>query len=123
MEQARIVVVEDHPSLQTVIADYLAEAGHDVIAIADDGDSAVEVIDALAEAEARVDVLLTDKNFPRGGGERVVEAFHEKFAEAVSIGFTTDEGGVRGATENVKKPELKEVLKIIEKLPEPHKQG
>jgi two-component system chemotaxis response regulator CheB len=64
----RAVVVDDSSFMRTVIGDMLGEGGIDVIAEAEDGEQAIEVV-----TEHRPDVVTMDIEMPRVNGVEAVE--------------------------------------------------
>src|SRR6266496_1372613 len=68
MSQTRLVlVVEDHPDTQFVLAEHLARAGWEV-AVASDGDSALRIV-----RERHPEVVCLDLNLPNISGYDVCE--------------------------------------------------
>lgn len=71
MNRARVLVVEDRPSVRTLVSTVL-ERGHDVTAAA----SGAEALEVLARAE--FDVVLTDVRMPGATGFDVLKAVRER---------------------------------------------
>jgi CheY-like chemotaxis protein len=57
---ARILIAEDEEAVRALVARALMESGHDVVTTADGG----AALDALARANGRFDLLLTDIKMP-----------------------------------------------------------
>jgi GAF domain-containing protein len=83
--RARVLVVDDEPEVRAVLAEMLAEAGHDVVQ-AGDG------TDGLRRFETEpFDVLLTDLSMPGLSGWEVAEAFRARYPTA-ALGLVTGWG-------------------------------
>ena len=81
-EDARVLVVDDHASARTSMADILAHAGHEVACCA----SAHE---ALAQLQHQTyDVVLTDLNMPGMSGLEFIRALHQGSCDAQIIMIT-----------------------------------
>lgn len=125
MADGRILLVEDDPSLRTIIGEALSDDGYQV-AIADNGAAALE----LARRSAP-DLVILDLMMPRMGGEEFFAALRE-VPELVSVPIiivsaarATSEVGARlGAVAALHKPfDLYELIERVEDLlgpaPEP----
>jgi DNA-binding NarL/FixJ family response regulator len=74
----RVVVVEDHDGYRAALKAGLAAEGVEVIAEADEGQSALGVLRALTDAGAQVDAVITDYEMSDMNGltlARTVSAF------------------------------------------------
>ena len=83
--RVRVLVIDDEPEVRSVLADMLAEAGHEVVQ-ATDGAEALRYL-----AAEDVDVLLTDLSMPGLSGWDVAEAFRARFPDA-PLGLVTGWG-------------------------------
>ncbi|NOT34305.1 MAG: response regulator [Candidatus Eisenbacteria bacterium] len=112
---ARILVVDDEPSVADVCSEYLGSEGYEVT-VAVSGEEAVRVIPQL-----RPDVILTDINLPGVSGLEVVKFAKQLDADACVIvvtGYASTTSAVealrQGAYEYVTKPfDLEAVHKIV----------
>ncbi len=82
---ARVLIIEDEPEVQAVLADMLREAGY-VVSVARDGDNGLE----HCEAEP-VDIVLSDISMPGLSGWDVAARLRARFP-AIPIGFVTGWG-------------------------------
>ncbi len=124
VENKTILVVEDSKTIQAVTKDGLEAAGFEV-ALADDGQHALDIID-----EVKPDVLLTDLNMPRmAGGELCNRLFNMeayKFMPIVVMSSITDKPLMRrliqdGVTAFIVKPFNVDMLVVtMEKLLSDH---
>ncbi|MBI1737063.1 MAG: GAF domain-containing protein [Candidatus Rokubacteria bacterium] len=83
--RARVLVIDDEPEVRSVLADMLADAGHDVVQAADGAEGL-----RRCETDA-FDVLLTDLSMPGLSGWEVAEAFRARFPNA-PLGLVTGWG-------------------------------
>ncbi len=104
----RVMVVDDQEGVRMVVADTVKFAGHDVVAVAADGDEAVELA-----RQHRPDVIIMDVQMPKLSGPAAMDAIlQEGTASQVilmsgewrSAGLTTAELMSRGATAFIEKP-------------------
>jgi signal transduction histidine kinase/DNA-binding response OmpR family regulator len=82
---ARVLIVEDEPEVQAVLADMLREAGY-VVVVAKDGAEGIE----RCEQEA-MDIVLTDISMPGLSGWDVAARLRERFP-TIPVGFVTGWG-------------------------------
>ncbi len=68
MKSLRILVAEDEPVIGMLLADVLAEMGHEVCAI-----EATEVDTVAAAVRCRPDLMIVDAHLRRGSGVAAVE--------------------------------------------------
>jgi CheY-like chemotaxis protein len=104
----RVMVVDDQEGVRMVVADTVKFAGHQVVAVAADGEEAV----ALAR-QHRPDVIIMDVQMPKLNGPAAMDIIlQERTAKHVilmsgewrSAGLTTAELMRRGATAFLEKP-------------------
>jgi CheY-like chemotaxis protein len=72
---SHVLVAEDDRDLREVLAEMLREHGHDVIAVADGHDLAVEIA-AVCRHDHPIDLVVTDAGLPGQTGLGVMHAFH-----------------------------------------------
>jgi DNA-binding NtrC family response regulator len=102
---ARVLVVDDEPSIRTVLSAQLRRQGHDVVA-AEDGQAAVDML-----SKQPVDAVITDLRMPRLDGIGLVRWVRHERPEIpviVITAFGTVESAVdalkQGAFDYVTKP-------------------
>jgi DNA-binding response OmpR family regulator len=81
--------VEDEPTLRNVIIDFLASAGHTVIA----AESHEEAMERAAESGSAIDLLLTDVILKGRNGKQLAESLKAKgfhFKVIYMSGYTPD---------------------------------
>ncbi|HEX2831857.1 MAG TPA: response regulator [Thermoanaerobaculia bacterium] len=108
---ARILVVEDDLVSATLLEGYLAEAGYDVVTVADGAEALAEL------GRTRFDLLILDINLPTLSGLEVFELMLQKQMETPAM-FVTGVAGVEvetqslemGAAGFLRKPIRKEAL-------------
>ena len=106
-----VLVVEDDAVSSTLLEDYLAESGYDVVTATDGSDALIEV------GRHRFDLLILDVNLPTFGGLGLFELMIRKGYDTPAI-FITAQPGVEaemrslemGAADFLRKPIRKEVL-------------
>ena len=83
---AKVLVVDDSPSIRALISGLLESMGH-IPLLAEDGQKALE----LANAET-VDLIVTDLNMPRLGGIGLITALRSrrKYANTPILVLTTE---------------------------------
>ncbi len=105
---ARILAVDDSPSMRKMVGVTLASAGHEVLS-ASDGREALE----LAKSERAVDLVITDVNMPNMDGITLVRELRllPQYRGVPLLVLTTEastekkmEGKAAGATGWVVKP-------------------
>jgi len=82
---ARVLIIEDEPEVQAVLADMLREAGY-VVVVAQDGPNGLE----RCELEP-MDIVLSDISMPGLSGWDVATRLRTRFPE-IPIGFVTGWG-------------------------------
>ncbi len=105
MDNARIIVIEDDPSMRESYKANLEVSDHTVVGEADSVAAAEALVDSLTSND--VEIAIVDGNLSRRSqsgedGERVTSYIHEKLSEVTVIGASLD-GEVRGADLNVSK--------------------
>lgn len=89
-ETVRILIAEDHPLMRSgIVAEISAEPDLEVIAIAEDGEQALELF-----REHRPDISLIDLRLPKRNGLQVIEAIRRDCPTARIIVLTTAAGDV-----------------------------
>jgi DNA-binding NtrC family response regulator len=112
----KILLADDEKTLRVTLADALADAGHEVSAVAD----GTAALDALADAA--FDCVVTDLKMPGAGGLDVLDRARASGAEAVVITGVGSVGSAvaamkRGAFDYVQKPfPSEELLLILERV-------
>jgi PAS domain S-box-containing protein len=89
LDHATILLVEDEPTLRNVIIDFLASAGHTVIA----AESHEEAMERAAESGSAIDLLLTDVILKGRNGKQLAESLKAKgfhFKVIYMSGYTPD---------------------------------
>lgn len=74
MQQLRILIAEDDPLVAVTLSDQLAELGHDVIAVASDGEEAVTMA-----RQDRPDIAILDIKMPNRDGISAAEEITREF--------------------------------------------
>ncbi len=114
--RARILVVDDDPTIRALLVDVLGEAGHEVESLAD-GQAALEAI-----ASRELDVVLLDLNMPRVSGLNVLSALPSLHTDAQFIVLTAF-GTIETAVEAMKLGAYDFVSKPFEEGPLVHLVG
>lgn len=86
MQSAKLLLVEDDPSVRQVIGDVLIEAGHQVLE-APNGEEAL----ALLEKTPDIDLLLVDFVMPGMKGDEVARRATEMYPD-IKVAFLTGYG-------------------------------
>lgn len=74
MGPLRILIAEDDPLVAVTLTDQLAELGHDLVAVASDGQEAVEMA-----AQEKPDIVLLDIKMPNRDGISAAEEISREF--------------------------------------------
>jgi response regulator NasT len=74
MQRLRILIAEDDPLVAVTLSDQLAELGHDVIAVASDGEEAVTMA-----RQDRPDIAILDIKMPNRDGISAAEEISREF--------------------------------------------
>ncbi|MEZ5649186.1 MAG: response regulator [Burkholderiaceae bacterium] len=120
---ARVLAVDDSPSIRQIVSFTLRGAGHDVV-------EAVDGQDALEKSEGQsFDLVLTDQNMPRCDGLTLVRTLRQKdaFNATPILMLTTesssemkDAGRQAGATGWLVKPfDPVKLLELIDYVTQP----
>ncbi len=111
----RILIVDDDPIVATSLAELLGDDGHDCVT-AHDGQ---EALDVLADAQRRVELLITDMDMPRVDGRALLKRLRDEHPGVVPLvltGFGKIEDAVEsvklGAADYLTKPVLDDELKL-----------
>lgn len=116
----RILVVDDDPSIRSLLNDVLALKNYDVLT-ADDGSSAIDLLE-----ETKVDLVITDLQMSGVDGMKLLEHIRAEFPEVLVIIITaygtidtTVSALKKGAYNFISKPiQIHEFLEMIEKVVE-----
>lgn len=73
----RVLIVDDEPSIRTVVGMTLKRAGYDVLE-AEDGEKAIEAINA-GENPLVVDAVICDIRMPKINGLEVIDYFQREY--------------------------------------------
>ena len=118
MDNARIILIEDDPTLRDDFRANLEVSGHKVVAQAGSVETAALLVDNLTPDD--VDIAIVDGNLSEGSadgsdGERVAEDIHQRLGGVIVIGASMD-GEVRGADRNVPKDDAWALDAMIREL-------
>ncbi|WP_409305238.1 chemotaxis protein [Peribacillus sp. SCS-155] len=123
----RLVVAEDSPLLRKLLHDTLTEAGYHNLEFFENGKDALEYLESMAAAgksvEEEVQIIITDLEMPQMDGHH----FTRRVKESAELGglpviifssLITDDlrhkGQVVGADAQVSKPEIAELIKLVD---------
>src|SRR5262249_36020148 len=83
----KVLVVDDEPGVQTLLAEFLAGCGHAV-------DTASDVPEALRKiASSQLDLIISDMKMPGGSGQDIYKALTDRASHlAPRIVFTSGDG-------------------------------
>ncbi|MEK7520565.1 MAG: response regulator [Patescibacteria group bacterium] len=84
----KILVVEDHQSLRTMLAAGLAAFGHEVT-VAADGEEGIEIVKNLS---GELDAVVTDRQMPKRDGFEVARFVKAHFPAVKVVMMTADLG-------------------------------
>jgi signal transduction histidine kinase/CheY-like chemotaxis protein len=115
--QARVLVVDDEPTIAEIVSEFLRGLGHEIRTVAS-AEAAIEVL-----AGWRPDAVLTDLNLPGASGLEVVRAAKAADAEVCTVvitGQATTDTAIdalrQGAYDYVQKPfDLVDLQKTLER--------
>ncbi len=118
MDNARVALFEDDPTVSDALARRLQRHGHTVVVHAADMDEAKHVIENLNDGE--VDVAIVDGNLGSGSGDGAIitSLLKDKQADLPVVGNSAN-GKVAGADFNAEKAGSAILLSIIEDIPRP----
>ncbi|ANB58200.1 response regulator [Anoxybacillus sp. B7M1] len=124
----KIVVAEDSPLLRKLLHDTLAEAGYVLVEFFEDGEAALHYLQAIVkegkDIEQEVQLVITDIEMPQMDGHHLTKRIREdeklsKLPVIIFSSLITDDlrhkGEKVGATAQVSKPEVGELVKVIDK--------
>jgi DNA-binding NarL/FixJ family response regulator len=113
----RCLVADDHPALVVALSDFLTRNGVDLVAVAAQGEEAVE-----RAAEARPDVALVDYRMPKLAGVELVRRLLEVSPSTEVVVYTAEAGDqlardvIRAGASGIvlKEAPLDDVLRALE---------
>lgn len=121
----RLVVAEDSPLLRKLIHDTLAEAGYTNVEFFENGVEALSYLQSSKEdIEKQVQIVITDIEMPQMDGHHLTKRIKEdadltKLPVIIFSSLITDDlrhkGQKVGATAQVSKPEIGELVQLIDK--------
>jgi two-component system chemotaxis response regulator CheY len=82
----RVLVVDDEPSVRTIVRMILEKAGYDVLE-ADNGETAIEVLNT-GENRLVLDVVICDIRMPKINGVQAIEYFQREYPHVPVIVLT-----------------------------------
>ena len=82
----RVLVVDDEPSVRTIVRLLLEKAGYDVLEAAN-GEAAIEALNA-GENRLVLDVVICDIRMPKINGIQAIEYFQREYPHVPVIVFT-----------------------------------
>ena len=94
MASARVLVVDDDPSIRKIIADRMRAQGHEV-EVAEDGEAALEAVTAFEP-----ELLLLDMKMPKKDGFEVLEAL-QKRESSPDVVMITAHGNIERAVKAI----------------------
>jgi two-component system, chemotaxis family, chemotaxis protein CheV len=123
----KLVVAEDSPLLRKLLHDTLAEAGYVYVEFFENGEDALRYLQSIAEEgkniESEVQLVITDIEMPQMDGHHLTKRIREdnrlsKLPVIIFSSLITDDlrhkGEMVGATAQVSKPEIGELVKTID---------
>ncbi|GMB08651.1 chemotaxis protein [Thermolongibacillus altinsuensis] len=123
----KIVVAEDSPLLRKLLHDTLGEAGYVYIEFFENGEDALRYLHSIVEEgktiESEVQLVITDIEMPQMDGHHLTKRIREderlqKLPVIIFSSLITDDlrhkGERVGATAQVSKPEIAELVKVID---------
>ncbi|WP_044893944.1 chemotaxis protein [Bacillus alveayuensis] len=123
----KLVVAEDSPLLRKLLYNTLAEAGYEDIEFFENGEDAFRYLQSIVEAggsiEREVQLVITDLEMPQMDGHHLIKRIREdgrlnKLPVIIFSSLITDDlrhkGEMVGATAQVSKPEIDELVKTID---------
>lgn len=82
----RVLVVDDEPSVRTIVRMILEKAGYDVLE-AENGETAIEVLNS-GENRLVLDVVICDIRMPKINGVQAIEYFQREYSHVPVIVLT-----------------------------------
>ena len=126
--EKRLVIAEDSPLLRKLLHDTLEEAGFHYLEFFENGLDALNYLENLAEKSAdvtnEVHLVITDIEMPQMDGHHLTKRIKEhpllsKIPVIIFSSLITDsllhKGEVVGADAQISKPEITELIKLIDK--------
>ncbi|ANB59194.1 chemotaxis protein [Anoxybacteroides amylolyticum] len=123
----KIVVAEDSPLLRKLLHDTLAEAGYVFVEFFENGEEALRYLQTVVKdgtpIEQEVQLVITDIEMPQMDGHHLTKRIREeealkKLPVVIFSSLITDDlrhkGEKVGATAQVSKPEIGELVKVID---------
>ncbi|MGM9956137.1 MAG: response regulator, partial [Peribacillus sp.] len=127
--EKRILIAEDSPLLRKLLFDTLTEAGFKQLEFYENGQDAINYLEGLVEAGKtiveEIQLVITDIEMPQMDGHHLTRRIKEngKLAELPVIIFSsliTDslrhKGQVVGADAQISKPEIAELIRLIDQF-------
>ncbi|MBA9025052.1 MULTISPECIES: chemotaxis protein [Bacillaceae] len=124
----KIVVAEDSPLLRKLLYDTLSEAGYDLLEFFENGEDALRYLEGIHQSgkdlKEEVQLVITDVEMPQMDGLHLTKRIKEdnEFSKLPVIIFSsliTDDlrhkGNMVGADAQVSKPEIAELIQLIDK--------
>lgn len=124
----KIVVAEDSPLLRKLLHDTLAEAGYAFVEFFENGEDALHYLQSVVKQgkpiEQEVQLVITDIEMPQMDGHHLTKRIREdehlkKLPVVIFSSLITDDlrhkGEKVGASAQVSKPEIGELVKVIDK--------
>ncbi|WP_338469980.1 chemotaxis protein [Niallia sp. XMNu-256] len=124
-----LVIAEDSPLLRNLLLDTLAEAGYHNIEFFENGAEAYRFLESIinkgTEIEKEVQLVITDIEMPQMDGHHLTKKIKQnsdlsKLPVIIFSSLITDDlrhkGQVVGANSQVSKPEIDELVRLIDQL-------
>jgi two-component system, chemotaxis family, chemotaxis protein CheV len=124
-----LLVAEDSPLLRKLIHDTLEEAGYEYVEFFENGKDVYEYLENIVnegkEIEKEVQLLITDIEMPQMDGHHLTKKVKEhsalsKLPVIIFSSLITDDlrhkGQVVGANGQVSKPEIEQLVRLIDEL-------
>lgn len=125
--EKRIVVAEDSPLLRKLLNDTLTEAGYQYVEFFENGKEALEYLESIVSSGRKVDeqvqLIVTDIEMPQMDGHHLTKRVKESkdFGKLPVIIFSSlitedlkHKGQMVGANAQVSKPEIAELIMLID---------
>ena len=126
--EKRLVIAEDSPLLRKLLHDTLEEAGFHYLEFFENGQDALNYLENLAETSTNltddVHLVITDIEMPQMDGHHLTKRIKEhaelsKIPVIIFSSLITDslrhKGQIVGADAQISKPEITELIKLIDK--------
>lgn len=132
---SKLVLADDSPMIRKVLDDVLSQAGYTNLKFFNDGQQAYDYIHAMAEAKGtafrdEIDLLITDIEMPMMDGhtltrkikeDRVTKSLPIIIFSSLITGDLKHKGESVGANAQMSKPEVGELVKLVDELIEKFK--